>query len=83
MFNASFLQLWTTSKRKNSKIKKVKKVTFSDFYCLIINTKFWITNKKMYIKKSLLVMFIASFLQLWTTNKTKTFKNQKNQKSHF
>ena len=25
-------------------------------------------------------MFIASFLQLWTTNKTKTFKNQKNQK---
>ena len=28
-------------------------------------------------------MFIASFLQLWTTNKTKTFKNQKSQKSHF
>ena len=33
----------------------------------------------MYIKKSLLVMFITSILQLWT-NKTKTFKNQKNQK---
>ena len=26
-------------------------------------------------------MFIASFLQLWTTNKTKTFKNQKSQKN--
>ena len=26
-------------------------------------------------------MFIASFLQLWITNKTKTFKNQKNPKS--
>ena len=40
----------------------------------------------MYIKKSLLVIFIASFLQLWTTNKTKTFKNKKNKKnkkSHF
>ena len=45
------------------KVKKVKKVTFSDFYCLI-NAKFWNTNKKKYIKKSLLVMFIASFLQL-------------------
>ena len=35
-------------------------VIFSDFYCLI-NTKFWITNKKMFIKKSLSVKFIASF----------------------
>ena len=34
----------------------------------------------MYIKKSLLVMFIVLFLQLWTTNKSKTFKNQKKQK---
>ena len=38
-----------TFKNKN-KIKKVKKVTFSDFYCLI-NTKFWIINEKMFIKK--------------------------------
>ena len=80
MFIALFLQLWTT--REKFKKKKKKKVTFSDFYCLIINTKFWITNKKMYIQMSLLVMFIASFLQLWTTNKTKTFKNQKSKKSH-
>ena len=29
---------------------KNKKVTFNDFYCLI-NTKFWITNEKMFIKK--------------------------------
>ena len=83
MFIASFLQLWTTiNKTKTFKNQKVKKITFSDFYCLI-NAKFWITNKKMYIKKSLLEMFIASFLQLWTTNKTKTFKNQKRNKSHF
>ena len=26
-------------------------------------------------------MFNASFLQLWTTNKTKTFNNQKSKKS--
>ena len=68
------------------KTLKMKKVTFSDFYCLInSNTKFWITNKKMFIKKSLLVIFIAPFLQLLTTNKTKTFKNQnkKRQNSHF
>ena len=32
------------------KNKKNKKVTFNDFYCLI-NTKFWITNEKMFIKK--------------------------------
>ena len=51
------------SEKTLKKIKKVKKVTFSDFYCLI-NTKFWTTNKKMFIKKSLLVKFIASFLQL-------------------
>ena len=37
----------------------------------------------MYIKKSLLVMFIASFLQLRTTNKRKTFKNEKGKKSRF
>ena len=35
---------------KNRKNKKVKKITFSDFYCLI-NTKFWITNEKMFTKK--------------------------------
>ena len=31
--------------------KKRKKVTFSDFYCLI-NKKFWITNEKNVYKKS-------------------------------
>ena len=42
----------------------MKKVRFSDFYCLI-NTKFWITNEEnVYKKKSLLVMSVASFLQL-------------------
>ena len=42
--------------------KNKKKVTLSDFYCLI-NAKFWITNEKMFIKKkSFLVMSIASFL---------------------
>ena len=41
-----------------------------------MNTKFSITNKKKYIKKSLLVMFIASFLQ----NKTKQNKTVKNKK---
>ena len=41
------------------------------------NSKFWITNKKMLIKKSLLVMFISSFLQLWTTNKSKNFQKSK------
>ena len=29
-----------------------------------VNTKFWITNNKMFIKKALLVTFISSFLQL-------------------
>ena len=53
MFIASFLQVR----------EKFKEVTFSDFYCLI-NAKFWNTNKKILIKKSLLGMFIASFLQL-------------------
>ena len=48
---ASFLQLWTTN---NWKTLKNQKSHFSDFYC-IINTKFWTTNKKMFIKKSLLL----------------------------
>ena len=48
---------------KTFKNKKNKKSHFSDFYCLI-NTTFWITNKKMFIKKSLLLKFIFSFLQL-------------------
>ena len=48
---------------KNIKNLKSQKSNFSDFYCLI-NTKFWITNKKMFIKKSLLLTFILSFLQL-------------------
>ena len=61
---ASFLQLWTTNKRKTLKNKKSQKSHFSDFYCLT-NTKFWITNKKMFMKKSLLLTFISSFLQLW------------------
>ena len=44
----------------------------------LINTKFWITNEKMFIKqKSLLVMYIASFLQLWTTNKSKNMQKSK------
>ena len=43
--------------------KKEKKVTFSDFYCMS-NTKFWITNEIMFIKKLFLAMSIASFLQL-------------------
>ena len=60
---ASFLQLWTTNKRKTLKNQKRQKSYFSDFYCMI-NTKFWTTNKKMLIKKSLLVTFISSFLQL-------------------
>ena len=64
---ASFLQLWTTNKRKTVKNQKSH---FSDFYCLN-DTKFWITNTKMFMKKSLLVTFIFSFLQLWTTNKSK------------
>ena len=81
MFIASFLQLWTTNKTKTFKNQKIKKVTFSDFYCLI-NAKFWNTNKKILIIKSLLVMFIASFLQLWTTSERK-IKNPKSQKSHF
>ena len=84
MYISSFLQLWTKNKSKNiqkSKKSKKSKVIFSDFYCLI-NTKFWITNEKMFIKKkSFLVMSIASFLQLWTTNNWKTLKNQKSQKS--
>ena len=46
MYISSFLQLWTTNKSKN--IQK-SKVIFSDCYCLI-NTKFWITNEKMFIK---------------------------------
>ena len=50
MFIASFLQLCLQIREKHLKMKKVKKGTFSDFYCLIINTKFWITNKKMFIK---------------------------------
>ena len=68
----SFLQLWTTNNWKTLKNKKSQKS--KDFYCLI-NTKFWITNKKMFIKKSLLLTFIFSFLQLWTTNKSRN--NQK------
>ena len=41
----------------------------------MINTKFWITNEKMFIEqKSLLVMYIASFLQLWTTNKSENIQ---------
>ena len=69
--------------RKKTYLKNTSQVTFIASFIqfdLIINTKFWITNKKMFIKKSLLVMFIASFLQLWTTNKRKTFKNEKRQK---
>ena len=80
-FIASFLQLWTTNKTETFKNQKNKKVTFSDFYCLS-NAKFWNTNKKIFIKKSLLVMFIVSFPQLWTTS-GKKFKNQKSKKSHF
>ena len=68
------------------KHSKVKKVTFSDFYCLI-NTKFWITNEKNLIKKkSLLVMYISSFLHCELKIRVKTFKNQKKikkVKSHF
>ena len=79
-FIFSFLQLWTTHKSRNIQISKKSKrsllVAFIDFYCLI-NTKFWITNEIMFIKKLFLVMPIASFLQLWTTNKKKTLKNQK------
>ena len=37
----------------------------------------------MFIKKLFLVMSIASFLQLRTTNKRKTLKNQKNHLSDF
>ena len=61
-------------------------MTFIDFYCLI-NTRFWITNEKKFIKKkSLLVMYISSFLTSFLTNcelkiRVKTFKNQKSQKS--
>ena len=60
-------------------------MTFIDFYCLI-NTRFWITNEKKFIKKSLLVMYISSFLTSFLTNcelkiRVKTFKNQKYQKS--
>ena len=28
-------------------------------------------------------MYVASFLQLWTTNKSKNIQKSKNQKSHF
>ena len=48
MYISSFLQLWTTNKSKNIQKSKKSKVIFSDFYCLI-NTKFWITNEKMFI----------------------------------
>ena len=34
----------------------------------------------MLIKKSLLEMFISSFLQLWTTNKSKNFQKSKKSK---
>ena len=47
-------KLCTKNKSKNiqkSKKSKKSKVIFSDFYCLI-NTKFWITNEKMFIKKN-------------------------------
>ena len=47
MFIASFLQCELQIRPKHSKIKKV---TFSDFYCLI-NAKFWNTNKKNIYKK--------------------------------
>ena len=43
---------------------KNKKVTFSDFYCLI-NTKFWITNEKMFIKK---ITFSDVYFFISTTN---------------
>ena len=38
---------------------------------------------KMFIKESVLLTFIALFLQLWTTNKRKTLKNQKSHLSDF
>ena len=60
---ASFPQLGTTNKRKTLKNQTRQKSHLSDFYCMI-NTKFWTTTKKMLIKKSLLVTFIFSFLQL-------------------
>ena len=60
-----FLQLGTTNKsRSNQKQKKNKKVTFNDFYCLI-NTRFWITNEKNFIKKitfSDVYFFISHFI---------------------
>ena len=34
----------------------------------------------MLIKKSLLEMYISSFLQLWTTNKSKNFQKSKKSK---
>ena len=76
MFNASFLQLWTTNKTKTFKNKKGKKISFSEFYCLI-NAKVLNTNKKIFIKKSLLVMFIALFPQLLATSKKKIQKSKK------
>ena len=51
MYISSFLQLLTKNKSKNIQKSKKSKVIFSDFYCLI-NTKFWITNEKMFIKKN-------------------------------
>ena len=73
---ASFLQLWTTNNWKTLKNQKNQKSHFSDFYCMIY-TKFWTTNKKMLIKKSLLVTFISLFLQLWTTNESKNIQKSK------
>ena len=52
-------------------------LTFIDFYFLV-NTKFWITNKKMFIKKFSDVTDVHFFIS--TIVNYKTFKNQK---SHF
>ena len=64
MYISSFLQLWTKNKSKNiqkSKKSKKSKVIFSDFYCLI-NTKFWITNEKMFIKKKIIFSDVYCFI---------------------
>ena len=58
---SSFLQLWTKNKSKNIQKSKKSKVIFSDFYCLI-NTKFWITNEKMFIKKKIIFSDVYCFI---------------------
>ena len=58
---------------------KNKKGTFSDCYCLI-NTKFWITNEKMFIKK---IIFCDVYYNCELQIRVKTFKNQKSKKISF